>query len=98
LLYFRAVPSRASTRASRAGSAPGRRTLDIAPDCIGQPPKIAVADGPYSSAGYAGDLHKDLGRLTGLSLWRWRGLRACSPGLSRSPAAAGGSSSFGSQR
>ena len=92
LLYFRAVRSRASTHASRAGKAPGRRTLDIAPDCTGQPPKIAVAHGPYSSTGYAGDLHKDLGRLTGLSSWRWRGMRACSPCLSRSPAAAGGSS------
>ena len=30
LLYFRAVPSRAVTRAKRSGSAPGRRTLAIA--------------------------------------------------------------------
>jgi hypothetical protein len=31
-------------RRKLSGPAPGRRTLDIAPDCICQPPEIAVAN------------------------------------------------------
>src|SRR5450755_4189227 len=37
-------------RCKLSGPAPGRRTLDIAPDCICQPPEIAVANDLSSPA------------------------------------------------